>query len=125
MAPKTPQDKLSELLSTFDKDELAQILTQELSAETRRAIKVSKAADPAKKAVFESVFEAVKGEAMEKIVAWAESANSRSCTISGDAPEGIESGSGDNYDKLSFVFRFSSPAIRKAARTAREAKESE
>lgn len=118
--------KLAKLLGEFSADELGGILTEELDATTRRKIKGGGGGgDPVKTAMHTKLSGQIDKADTENIASWVAGKDSRSCSLNGPSPEGMDDGKGGTYDKMSIIFRFSSEAIRKENLDARKAANAE
>jgi hypothetical protein len=118
--------KLAKMLAEFSADELGDILSEELNAETRKKIKgTSATADPAKAELHNKLSGQIDKADTAKLAEWVAGKDSRSCSLNGPAPKGMDDGKGGKFDKMSIIFRFSSEAIRKENLDKRKAENGE
>lgn len=113
--------KLAKMLGEFDQSELAEILSSELDASTRRQIKGPvTAADPNKAKLHGKIAAQIDVDDVKNLANWTEGKDSRSCSLNGAAPGEMADGIGGKYDKMSIIFRFSSEKLRSKAVEARK-----
>ena len=113
--------KLAKLLGEFSAEDLGEILSEELDATTRRKIKGTAIADPAKLAMHEKLSGQIDKADTTNLAAWVAGKDSRSCSLNGASPAGMDDGLGGKFDKMSIIFHFSSEKLRKKNLDARKA----